>query len=786
MRSPLGRLLSAACLALVGSTPLGAVHPSASYIFPAGAQRGTTVSVRVGGLYLHKGCSFAMLGPGVTASQQVREINTTRFPKVVIPQTYFTQEHSFPRDYAGTVQVADDATLGMRYWQVWTSQGGTTLRRFVIGDLPEVIEREVDGNPIPHPVQLPVTANGRIYPREDVDLWVFEAKAGDSITCEVHAARIGSTLDSHLEIRDAGGQRIAENTDFFGSDSLVRFTVPRDGTYHAAIHDVRFGGLQSSVYRLTITSGPHVDSSFPLGGRRGTEVPLQLLGQHVPAQPVIVTLPADGGDQQLLPIPCGDTRQLVLLDLGDFPEAIEQEPNNVPPKASVHPAPVVLNGRISAPGDVDCWRLTVEEGQTLEFLFRARHQGAVLNPLLVVSADDDSELLRSEGRGRLTFAKAGTYTLRVSERFPTRGGPRFIYRLQVGPPPAANFLLHPAQQALTLTRGGSAELTVNAERLGGFAGEIKLTADQLPEGVTAEPVSIPGDKKVAKLKLQAGPKTTISAARIRVQGAAMLPMGAVTRTATYRLDPGGPVFETVLLTTALSAPFKFIGQYKIPFALRGTTHYRRYEIDRGGFEGTLYARAADQQIRHQMGTWGSPIELPPNSKHFDYPLQVSTWTKVGLTGRTVVVVYGEIVDSDGSRHTVAYSSSTAPDQIMIQPSAGPLSIRLQRSSLVARADRPAQVTVRIRRDPELPLPVTLSLLPGAHVQGVEATPRVLAPDQTEATLEIRFTGDAGPFNAPLVIRATVRPTENITVRGRPLRSGDPIIAEAPLSVVVAR
>ena len=786
MKTLRGVLWTACCMTLVGVTPLLAVHPSTSYIFPAGGQRGTTVAVRIGGLYLHKGASLALLGSGVVGPDRVLPTDTRVFSQVVVPQTYFAAEHSFPNDYAAAIEVSADAPLGMRYWQVWTSQGGTAPRRFVVGDLPEVIEHEVAGDAIPHTVELPVTTNGRIYPREDVDLWTFTAKAGEAITCEVNAARIGSTLDSHLQIRDSEGRRIAENTDHFGSDSYVRFVAPADGTYQAAIQDVRFGGLQSSVYRLTITNGPHVDSIFPLGGQRGTNVSFYLLGQHVPADPISLPLPADGPDQQRMVIPVADTQQTALFDLGDFPESIEVEPNEEAASNPAQHAPIVFNGRISKPNDHDVWQLKVNEGQALEFAFRARWQGNPLNPLLVVSDTEGTELFRTEDRSTFTFAKAGTYRLQISERYPGRGGSRFSYRLQVSPPPAADFRLQPAQHAITLTRGGSAELTVNAVRIGGFAGEIKLTAEQLPEGVTASEGTIPANKNAGKLKLQAGPQQSIAATRIAVRGSAKLPSGDVTRPATYHLDAGAIEFDTVLLTTALSAPFKFTGEYKIPFALRGTTHYRRYQLDRGGFQGKLFASVADQQIRHQMGTTGTAIQIPAASDHFDYPLQVSTWTKVGLTGRTVIMVYGELVDFDGSRHTVAYSSATAPDQIMIQPSAGPISINLDTKSVISRADRPARVGVRIRRDPGLPLPVTLSVLHGDHMTGIDSSPVVLEPGQTEATLEIRFSGDAGPFNAPLVVRATVRPTANITVRGRPLRTGDPIFSEASLQVVTSQ
>ena len=44
-----------------------------------------------------------------------------------------------------------------------TSQGTTPLKKFVIGEFPEVIENEIDGEPIAAAVSLPVTINGRIF-----------------------------------------------------------------------------------------------------------------------------------------------------------------------------------------------------------------------------------------------------------------------------------------------------------------------------------------------------------------------------------------------------------------------------------------------------------------------------------------------------------------------------------------------------------------------------------------------------------------------------------------------
>ena len=132
----------------------------------------------------------------------------------------------------GTVRVAADAPPGVRPVRIWTSQGAASGCGFVVGDLPEVVERELPGDPVAEPVTLPVTANGRIFPREDVDLWAFRLRAGEVVTARVDAARLGSPLDPWIEAHDPDGRRVAE------ADARLAFTAHRDGTYTVKVHDV--------------------------------------------------------------------------------------------------------------------------------------------------------------------------------------------------------------------------------------------------------------------------------------------------------------------------------------------------------------------------------------------------------------------------------------------------------------------------------------------------------------------------------------------------------------------
>ena len=265
---------------------LRAEEPAVSYIFPAGGQRGTTVKFQVGGLNLHGNAGFEMLGAGVTASARIVETNTLWFEGPVIPQPPSQAKEDYPRDYAGEVKIAADAIPGPRAWRTWTAQGATPAMKFIVGTLPEVIERELEGDPIPVEVKPPVTINGRIFPRENVDVWTFAAKAGQEFTCHVEAQSLGSPLLARLVLVDPRGREIAEANATQRADPQMVFRAAVAGQYRLRIHDLNFGGLQNYVYRLTITGEPSARPtpncslvptiSIPSSMRRSSEIRIGL------------------------------------------------------------------------------------------------------------------------------------------------------------------------------------------------------------------------------------------------------------------------------------------------------------------------------------------------------------------------------------------------------------------------------------------------------------------------------------------------------------------------------
>src|SRR6516165_2604813 len=85
--------------------------PVASYIFPAGGQRGTTVQVRVGGLFLHKECNFHLIGRGVETAPKLERTKTLWFEGPLLPLPDSQQAEDYPKDMAGSIRIAQDAEL---------------------------------------------------------------------------------------------------------------------------------------------------------------------------------------------------------------------------------------------------------------------------------------------------------------------------------------------------------------------------------------------------------------------------------------------------------------------------------------------------------------------------------------------------------------------------------------------------------------------------------------------------------------------------------------------------
>lgn len=771
------RLLVIFVVATLSSSPAFAEPPHVSYIFPAGGQRGTEVSFKVGGHYLHEGCPFEMTGPGIAASPRIERTETTWFEGPLIPQPASQRKEDYPKDYLGSVKIADDSPLGIRRWRVNTSQGVTSRMKFVVGDLPEVVEEEIDGEPIPTSVQLPVTINGRIFPREDVDIWTFDAKAGERISCEVNAARIGSPLDSRIEIRSPDGNVLTENVDALGVDSFVQFVAPKAGLYQCRIHDIEFGGLQHYVYRLTIRKGPCLESVYPLGGQRGDAVTLQLSGPGLPTEQATIAIPKDADGQVNLSLPDVASNNITLV-AGDLPEHLEAEPNDsadvVTAEAVAVKSGMVFNGRIDKPGDIDLFRFSAEAGKTLLLEVQSSRLGTPLDSILSVLSSEGKQLkLNDDLAGGIPDSRlvwkvpnGESFFVQIQDQFDHQGGSRFAYRISVSEVSEQHFTLKLPVDTVNIEQGAETKLKIGVDRSFGFKGEVELSVEGVPDGVTAEAVKIAKNRQDAQLLIKVDESAKPQIAELKVVGRSLDIEPEQKREAVFAATAGDQPVAGLTLGVAIKTPFRIHSPFETRYASRGTTYTRHYYIERTGFKGPIEIEPADRQVRHLQGVTGEKVIVPAGESEFDYTVSLPPWMEIGRTSRFCLMGSAFVEDESGTKHRVSFSSHAQDDQVIMLVDPVRISLQLPSSTFVVNRGSSIEIPVKVVRGTGLAGDVRVHVSAPSHIKGWSTKPFVVAAKDDAGLLKLQVDQNSNDvFNAPLIVNATIKDGS-----GRPVRT----------------
>jgi hypothetical protein len=134
---------------------------------------------------------------------------------------------------------------------------------YAVGDLPERIETEPnDGREQAQLLPLPSIVNGRISRAGECDWYRFRGRVGQEAVVEVHARRLGSSLDSLVKLTDAAGHIVAWNDDHpdrsaglvtHQADSYLRAKLLATETYYVCVADAQGHGGDSFAYRLRVS-----------------------------------------------------------------------------------------------------------------------------------------------------------------------------------------------------------------------------------------------------------------------------------------------------------------------------------------------------------------------------------------------------------------------------------------------------------------------------------------------------------------------------------------------------
>ncbi|HJZ99208.1 MAG TPA: PPC domain-containing protein [Candidatus Solibacter sp.] len=407
------------------------------------------------------------------------------------------------------VELKSDAVPGVYPVRIETPSGISNILLFTLGTFPEVTEEESAPGALPNsndtietaqPVRSsPVVVNGTIRGPER-DVYRVSGKAGERRVFEVEARRCGSAVDPVLRILDGAGKQLARSDDSPGAglDARIDFTFPKEGYYYVEVTDARFSNQGQNFYRLKMGAYRYAEGIFPLGGRRGEQVPVTFYGARAGVSASIDlrgAAPVDAFTRIALP----DSPALpFVFAIGDLPEVMA-------PLNGAAPIPGVVNGRLEKAGEVDRYHFNVEPGERLLFELQARELGTSKLEGIITAYDAAGKKLGSAGDQPLpedVFAIQGTsrtssdpflnltvpkdaHAIDITvEDLALRGGPLYGYRL-IARRQAEDFKLTVSSAQINIPAGGTVAFSVTADRRG-FDGPIRLGISDLPKGVRAE------------------------------------------------------------------------------------------------------------------------------------------------------------------------------------------------------------------------------------------------------------------------------------------------------------
>ena len=461
------------------------------------------------------------------------------------------------------VTIDANAPAGDRELRLATPSSLTNPLCFQVGTLPEVRVQEPTDPlrtallPEEPPLALPVVVNGQIMPG-GIDRIHFRAKEGQRLVIETSARHLMPFLadavpgwfQAAVTLYDPQGKEAAFADHYlFDPDPVIFYEVPRDGTYELVIHDTIYRGREDFVYRIAIGQLPFITQAFPLGSRMGASTIATVDGWNLPTKRLALdTRPGDTWIREAVLRENEVPFTAITYAVDTLPECVATGPSGDAKSAQQVTLPIIINGRISQPGDVDVFKFDGHAGDTVVADVTARRLGSPLDSLVRVTdssshvlgwnddympADGDLRpdmgVLTHDADSYLTvkLPSDGTYYVSISDT-EGHGGDAYAYRLRVSPP-RPDFALLMTPSSLSMGAGGSAPLTVHVLRKDGFAGDIDLALKDAPAGFTLTGGHIPKGTDHISMTVTAGPTAAPGAVALQLEGHSLVAGQTITR-----------------------------------------------------------------------------------------------------------------------------------------------------------------------------------------------------------------------------------------------------------------
>ncbi|MBI3879704.1 MAG: PPC domain-containing protein [Verrucomicrobia bacterium] len=454
----------------------------------------------------------------------------------------------------------------------------------------EVEPNDTTTNATVAPGAWPVAFNGIISKKGDVDFFRFTAKKDDSLDVQVWARRLGSPLDSLLQVLNSKGSVMSSADDSNGSaDSAVRVRIPADGDYYVKVTDHQGRGGPAFTYRVEVTEPtPLVTLSIPDTARYDNET------------------------RKSIVVPRGNRFAIQLNALrADFNGALDYKFAGLPNGVTYH-TDTLSNG-------------VATQVVVFEAADDAPVGGNLLTP--VAKSTDPVKPVESQFRHRVEWVRiqnATVYSLSDAHQIAAVVTEEVPFKVRIVPPKVA------------IVQNGTLDLKIEAERQDGFDEPITVKMIWNPSGLGSLP-----DMVI--------PKGTNSVMyRVTANGGAETRVWkiAVTASATVK---GGPAYvSSQLMPLEVAKPF-VEGKLDIASVERGKTTRVVCKLNQKiPFEG----KASIKLVGLPANATTKDLEITKDTTEAVFEIETTEKAQPGVTKNlfcsVVVTQHGEPVT-----HTIA-------------------------------------------------------------------------------------------------------------------------------------
>lgn len=711
--------------------------------------------------------------------------------------------------------------------------GISNPRAFVVSALAEAVEKEPNNDvPQAQRVDMNSAVSGAVSSPTDVDYFVFPGHKGDHVVVSCLAASIDSRLQPAMQLYDGERRLLAFNHSYAKGDALLDCVLPGDGDYYLRLFGFTYTqGSAEHFYRVSISTTPWIDAVFPPLVEPGKPAQLTVHGRNLPGgKPdlsavfegralekltVTVTPPNDPLAFQRLAV-SGAAPNASALDGFEYrlknatgssnpfpiyfaqaPVVLDNETNDSPETAQEVSPPCEIAGRIEKKRDRDWYAFKAKKGQVFSIEPYGDRLGSALDLYYVLrnadskkvlgEFDDNPDILKpgqfftrtdDPPRQRFVAPEDGMYQLMVSSRESgIQAGPRDVYRMRITPeqpdfrlvimPPSAT-----SPDACVVGQSSHQFFTVLIWRLDGFNGEIALTAEGLPSGVTCQPQTVGADARQAILIVSAAENAPVWTGSFTVKGTATIngqtlvrearpatitwPVAQANIPAVSRLDRG------LVLAVRDKPPFLLAAGIDSTSVIAGDKLTVPVKLTRlaPDLKAPLQITAMNLPANFTLSTGNNqPVAIPPDKDEGNVVFDVKANVAPGMY---TIVLLGQTQvpfskDLEGKQKTnINVVQPSLPILVTVLPKQL-ASFAVTPSNPTLKVGTPTELIVKVARTGNFAGEIKIQLVVPAETKGIQAEEATIPAGKDEAKLMLLATTEAAPGkNANLAIQAVAR------------------------------